>query len=181
MDVDFIATHAVHFSETSKAAIDRARGISKLIIGTLQRISFSISPAMLDDFGLNAAMEWLRNEISILNGIPCVFKSDYDEQSLSFEIRTDIFRICLETLPNVMEHANATKAKIRVEFIEENVLLTIADNDKDIDVDQKKETPLCNSMQERSDTINGQLKIKSHLGEGTTVRFIIAKLKNEIL
>lgn len=180
MDVELLANSSAGFPESSKAVVDHALGVSKLIISTLQRISFSISPAMLDDFGLNATLEWLCNEFSILNGIPCEFKSDYDEQSLSQEIKTDIFRICQESLTNVIEHAAATHVKISVETIEDNILLRIADNGKGFDVDQKKETPGLNSMQERADTINGQLSVQSKMGEGTTVSFIIAKQKNDI-
>jgi len=181
MDVDLIANNSNALSDSSKAAVEHALGASKLIITTLQRISFSISPAMLDDFGLNATLEWLCNEFSILNTISCEFKSNYDEQSLSHEIKTDIFRICQESLTNVIEHACATHVKISIDCIEENVLLTIADNGKGFDVDQIKQTPGLNSMQERTDTINGQLTIQSKSGEGTTVRFTVAKQKNDIL
>ena len=180
MDVDLIANNSNALSDSSKAAVEDAVEASKLIIGTLQRISFSISPAMLDDFGLNATLEWLCNEFSILNSIPCEFKSNYNEQSLSQEIKTDIFRICQEALTNVIEHADATHVRISVESIEKNILLTIADNGKGYDIDQKKETPGLNSMQERADTINGHLMVQSKIGEGTTIRFTISKLTNDL-
>jgi len=179
MDVDLLANSSTGLPDSSKAIVDHALGVSKLIISTLQRISFSISPAMLEEFGLNATLEWLCNEFSILNGIPCEFKSDYAEHSLSQEIKTDIFRICQEALTNVIEHAAATQVKIRLETVEENILLTIADNGKGFNVDQKKETPGLNSMQERADTINGQLAVQSNIGKGTTVRFTIAMQKND--
>ncbi len=181
MDIDLMAISSTDLPDSSKATIDHALGVSKSIIDTLQRISFSISPAMLEDFGLNATLEWLCNEFSILNSIPCEFKSNYDEQSLSLEIKTDIFRICQESLTNVIDHACATLVKIRVECIDEYILIAIADNGKGFDVDQIKETPGLNSMQERADTINGQLTVHSKAGEGTTVRFTIAKQKNDIL
>jgi len=181
MDVDLIANNSDALSDSSKSAVEHALGASKLIISTLQRLSFSISPAMLEDFGLNVTLEWLCNEFAILNTITCEFKSSYDEQSLSLEIKTDIFRICQEALINVIEHAAATHVKISVEHIEENVVLTVADNGKGFDIDQKKETPGLNTMQERTDTINGELVIQSKIGEGTTVRFTIAKQKNDIL
>jgi len=180
MDVDLIANNSDALSDSSKSAVEHALGASKLIISTLQRLSFSISPAMLEDFGLNATLEWLCNEFSILNTIPCEFKSNYDEQSLPLEIKTDIFRICQESLTNVIEHAGATRVNISVESIEENVLLTIMDNGKGFNVDQVKETPGLNSMQERTDTINGQLTVQSKIGEGTTVKLTIAALKNDL-
>lgn len=181
MDIDLLANSSADFPESSKVVIDHALDVSRIVIDTLQRLSFSISPAMLEDFGLNATLEWLCNEFSILNGIPCDFKSNYDEQSLSLEIKTDIFRICQESLTNVIDHAAATHVKISVESIEENVLLTITDDGNGFDVDLKKQTPGLNSMKERADTINGQLTIQSEIGKGTTVSFTIAKQINEVL
>lgn len=181
MDVDLIANSSAVLPASSKAVVGHALEISKLIIATLQRISFSISPAMLDDFGLNATLEWLCNEFSILNTIPCEFNSNYNEHRLSQEIKTDIFRICQEALTNVIEHSTATQVKISLDMVEENVLLTITDNGKGFNMDQKKETPGLNSMQERADTINGQLSVESNIGAGTTVRFTIAMQKNDRL
>ena len=63
--------------------------ISRLLIKTLQRILFSISPAILHEFGLNASLEWLCKEFSALYDIPCVFKTAYDEQRLTGKIKTD--------------------------------------------------------------------------------------------
>ena len=59
MDVGWIANNIQGMPEKFKNRIDHASEVSKLLIKTIQRLSFSISPQMLDDFGLNATLEWL--------------------------------------------------------------------------------------------------------------------------
>jgi signal transduction histidine kinase len=70
---------------------------------------------MLDDFGLNDTMEWLCNDFSVLNGIPCNFESSCDEKKLTHEEKLDLYRICQEALKNVIQHAEAGRVVIRLE------------------------------------------------------------------
>lgn len=175
MDIDLIANNSHELSETSRGTVDHALAVSKLTIQTLQRISFSISPGMLDEFGLNVTMDWLCKEFSILNGIPCDFESAYDEDTLTGEIKIDFFRICQESLTNVSEHALAKKVKVSIQSIDDKIQLTITDDGKGFEIDQKKATPGLNSMKERAASINGTLTVISKPGEGTTVSMILAK------
>ena len=175
MDIDWIANNLPGLSKSSKVRIDHAVVISNLLIKTIQRISFSISPNMLDDFGLNATLEWLCKEFSILNEIPCDFESAYDEESLTNEMKIDFFRICQESLTNVISHAQAVNVKIRIEEVEDNIQLTITDDGKGFDMDQQKETPGFVSMRERAASINGQLTVQSETGGGTRVCVTVAK------
>ena len=175
MDVDLVASDAASLSELSRKTIAHALDVSKLIISTLQRISFSISPAMLDEFGLDETLKWLGKEFSILNDIPCEIETNYDESTLSHEIKIDFFRICQESLTNIIEHSAATSVKINIEAIENNIRLTITDNGKGFEINQKKDTPGLNSIKERAASINGQLNIESKIGGGTRVCVTVEK------
>ena len=180
MDVELIACCEPGLSESSKNRIDHALVISNLLIKTLQRISFTISPYMLEKLGLNATLEWLCREFTILNGIPCSFESACDEESLTQEIKIDFFRICQESLSNVIDHAKACNAKIGIEDVDDKIQLTITDDGKGFDINQQKPTPGLISMRERVDSINGDLTIQSEIGKGTRVCVTIAKLYGDI-
>lgn len=179
MDIDLVACCETDMAEASKKRIEHALGISNLLIKTLQRISFTISPYMLEELGLNATLEWLCREFSILNGIPCSFKSGYDVESLTPEIKTDFFRICQESLSNVIDHAKASGVKIGIDEKDDKIRLTIVDDGEGFDITQQKKTPGLTSMRERADSINGELTIFSETGVGTTVCFTIAKQYND--
>lgn len=73
-------------SGLSKKRVEHAMAVSDLLMNTIRRISFSISPTMLYDIGLNETLQWHCKEFAILNGIPCVFKSMYNEAGLIKEI-----------------------------------------------------------------------------------------------
>lgn len=149
--------------------------ISRLLIKTLQRILFSISPAILHEFGLNASLEWLCKEFSALYDIPCVFKTAYDEQRLTGEIKTDFFRICQEALSNIIDHGNAVNVHISITETNDKIKLCINDDGNGFDMNQQKETPGFISMRERVNSINDELVIESKPGSGTSVCVTIAK------
>lgn len=75
MYVQLIAANIPDLLPGTKSNIDHGLTVSDSLINTLQRISFSISPNILKEFGLNAALEWLCKEFSILNNIPCSLKT----------------------------------------------------------------------------------------------------------
>jgi len=120
-------------------------------------------------------LEWHCKEFSILNGIPCVFESAYGESDLTQEIKMDFFRICQESLINVMYHAEASNVKIRIEENDDKIYLTIVDDGEGFDIEQKKQTSGLIHMRELAASINGQLTIQSQIGEGTKVSVEIFK------
>ena len=107
LDISWIAANAPGLPVSSKSRIENAVLVSELLIKKIQRIAFSISPNMLDLFGLNDTLKWLSNEFTILNRIPCSFESEYDEERLTREVKIDFFRICQEALTNIIDHAGA--------------------------------------------------------------------------
>ena len=109
------------------------------------------------------------------NGIVGSFENAYDEANLTREIKIDFFRICQESLTNIMYHAQASNVKISIEDIGDKICLAIIDDGKGFDIDQQKQTPGLISMRERAASINGQLTIQSEIGEGTRVCVAIAK------
>ena len=175
MNIDSIKITEPGLSASAKSKIDHALALSDLLVNTIRRISFSMSPNMLDDLGLNAVFEGQCKEFSMLNGIPCEFESAYDEANLSQEIKLDFFRICQESLTNVMYHAQANKVKISIEDVDDKIQLTIIDDGKGFDMDQQKQSSGLISMRQRAASINGQLTIQSEIGRGTRVGVTIAK------
>ncbi|SRR5260221_2755285 len=175
LDVDWISENVPGMDTLLKNRVEHALVISDLLVKTIRRISFSISPGMLEDIGLNATLKWHCREFSILNGISCHFESAYDEAALTNEIQTDFFRICQESLRNVMYHAVAGSVRISIEDAADKIILTITDDGKGFDVNQQQETPGLTRMRERAASINGQLTIQSGPGAGTKICVAVTK------
>jgi len=175
LDVDWIKTHEPGLSGTSKKRVEHAIAVSDLLMNTIRRISFSISPTMLYDIGLNETLQWHCNEFAILNGIPCIFNSMYNEADLIKEIQLDFFRICQESLNNVMDHAQASEVKISIVDKEGKIYLSIADDGAGFDADQQKQTPGLTNMRELAASINARLAIHTAPGCGTRIEVVVAK------
>ena len=173
MDMDWLAENTSDQNPAFRTRVDHAMGICEMLIKALRRISYSISPNMLYDVGLHDTLKWLCEEFSILNGIPCYFESNCDNSILSQEIQLDVFRICQESLSNVMYHAEANEVRIKVEDSGERLCLTITDNGKGFEVEQHDETSGLSNLMKRAVSINGNLEIKSEIGKGTTICFMV--------
>ena len=175
MEVDWISSNASELSPGSKSRMEHASVVADLLINTIRRISFSISPHMLDDLGLNETLKWHCKEFSILNGIPCEFESAYNDNDLSYEMKLDFFRVCQESLSNIMYHAQAKNVKISIVDTGDKIELSIVDDGQGFDVDQQKNTSGITRMRERIASINGKLSIQSEIGKGTRVSATVTK------
>jgi signal transduction histidine kinase len=131
---------------------------------------------MLDDLGLNATLEWLCREFTVLNGIPCKFISSYNEANLSHEVKMDFFRISQASLTNVMYHAQANNVWISVEDIGDLITLTVTDDGMGFSTDEHSQAIGLKRMHDRATSINGHLVINSEAGKGTRVCVSVPKL-----
>lgn len=180
MDIEWIAQHLGDMDKIARSKTDHALMMSGLLIDSIRRISYSISPDMLDDMGLQETLKWLSQEFSILNGIPCHFESSADLSPLSHEIQLDFYRICQEALNNIMYHAEASSVHIRIGANEKGIVLAIADDGKGFDSRQSKPSSGLDHIRERVASINGKLDIQSELGQGTIITVSIPTQLTEV-
>ncbi len=140
-------------------------------VKSVRRIAYELRPGILDDLGLNAALEWQSMEFQKRTGIECTFYSELDDAILNKEIVTSIFRIYQEALTNVIRHSKATKVTSGLFSDGDSYILNIQDNGKGFDQDDvaNKHTLGLVGMRERSTMISGTLKIESIPLKGTTV------------
>ena len=150
-----------------KNRIEHAMAASDLLINTIRRISFLISPNMLHDLGLNETLKLLCKEFTHLKGIPCVYESEYDEMRLTQELKLDFFRICQEALSNVINHTQAHSVNISIKDTGDEICLSIADEGEGFDLEQQKQQPGLINMRERAASINGRLTIQRENGKGS--------------
>ncbi|MGZ5218845.1 MAG: PAS domain-containing sensor histidine kinase [Chitinophagaceae bacterium] len=174
MNIGWLGKH-LDLPAPAKEKMEEALLLSDLLVRAIRRISFSVSPNMLDELGFNETMEWECREFSVLNGVPCSYTSNCNEDDLSMEIKIDFFRICQEAFSNIMEHAEAKSVKIMLENNGDTISLSIHDDGKGFDMSQQNVSSGLINMQQLAVSINGQLSIESRRGEGTAVTVTIKK------
>lgn len=175
MDIQGIRDHLSELPPAVRGRIEDAAVVSQQLITTIRRLSFSISPNMLEHLGLNATLEWHCKEFTILSGIPCTFETTFDDARLTDELRIDLFRICQESLQNILKHAQAGEVRVSIQELGEQIRLTILDDGKGFDQMQQKLQSGLIRMRERAASINGQLTIHSVPGKGTAISVVIPK------
>ena len=97
-------------------------------IVSARRIAADLRPAMLDDLGLSAALEWLVRNWSSRSGVDVALLADPVDEVINEAAATAIYRIAQEALTNVGRHARATQADVRLRFDETDLVLCVEDD-----------------------------------------------------
>ncbi|HKC66808.1 MAG TPA: PAS domain-containing protein, partial [Bacteroidia bacterium] len=97
-------------------------------IVSVRRIAKDLRPGVLDDLGLEAAIDWQAREFEERTGIKTTFTSELNNQNFSKEINTAVFRIAQESLTNITRHAQATAVHIKMGIEANSIILNITDN-----------------------------------------------------
>ncbi|MDB5202738.1 MAG: domain S-box-containing protein [Ferruginibacter sp.] len=168
-DMDWLGSNTPELNGFAKERVTHAVTVSGMMITTIRRIAFSVSPNILSDLGLNETLVWMCDEFSAINHIPCEFEAAYDEQRVSPEIRMDFFRICQEAMNNIIRHAAAKRVNVCIREDNSFVYLVISDDGKGFDVLSTPAGSGITGMQELASSVNGVLEIHSIPGEGTIV------------
>lgn len=140
-------------------------------IQTVRRIATELRPAVLDDLGLVAAIEWQVKEFERRTGIPCKFSSNTENIEIDGQFSISVFRILQESLTNIMRHSGANSVAVELKKTDQELVLRVEDNGKGI----KLETVSSGSslgifgMRERARLIGGKLRIFKGTETGTTV------------
>ncbi len=139
---------------------------------SVQRISTYLRPALLDDLGLTAAIEWQLEEFGGRTGIECELQIEADERGLEDELSTAIFRIFQETLTNIARHAQAKRAWVSLVRQGGCLVLEVRDNGRGITRAQMEHSRSFGviGMRERLYPWGGEVDFRGEQGKGTTVR-----------
>ncbi len=160
--------------EEAKSDGERAEalaGVRELVVGTLhdvRRIAVELRPKALDDFGLVAALERLRETFSEQTGMRVDLESQIRER-LPTQVETALYRIVQEALTNIVKHAQASAVSIVLARKANVVTAVIEDDGRGFNLAATREGLGLLGMGERLALLGGKLKIESSHGAGTTI------------
>lgn len=97
-------------------------------MAAVRRIASNLRPMMLDDLGLNAAIEWLAHDASHRIGVEVELHLDEIRQPISAVASIALYRMVQEALTNVARHARATAVRIEIQQQAGELVLTVEDN-----------------------------------------------------
>jgi len=162
-------------SKPIQEKLAQLRDLAVETLDGLRHYAQELRPAILDDLGLVAALEWMVDNLITEEGLDVDVQLDMQKRDLPHEVQLALFRIAQEALGNIKRHAEASKVLIRLESGAETVRMTITDNGKGFEVPARLSDLVSTGMlgligmQERAQLLRGTLSILSELGKGTTV------------
>ncbi len=135
---------------------------------------FELSPPILYEFGLEAALEWLADKINEEHGLNSRLIDDGRPKPLKEDISVLLFQIVRELLVNVVKHARASNVIISMQRVNDNATVIVADDGVGAEKIERDSSDFTGgfglfSIRERLRDIGGEFNIESEVGNGTRV------------
>ena len=147
------------------------------IIENVRRLSRDLSPSILEDLGLTAALRWLVEDFSRHSNIKISLDLPDIDNLFSQDAQIIIYRIFQEAFTNIGRHAQATNVSGVIKKKEGGVDFLIEDDGKGFDLKKieariptEKSLGLM-AMDERAKMLGGELKIETKQSNGTRIIF----------
>ena len=156
----------------AQGAASTLRTLVSTALEGVQRIARGLRPSVLDDLGLEEALERLTSEFARAN--PFVVDLHVTGPRLprlpdSLEIA--LYRVAQEALTNVSKHASPRGVSVLVHRNPSVVRLVIEDDGKGFDVSGARSDIQLGllGMRERAHLVGGSMTVESSVGQGTTI------------
>jgi PAS domain S-box-containing protein len=161
-------------TERSQADLQQALKLIQQTISDARRISATLRPTVLDDFGLPAAIslevQSLREE-----GYRVEYEEGLGDERLPAMVENALFRVAQEALSNIQKHGQTRKMRIELRRREDEVYLEIRDYGRGFDLEATSpgselgKTVGIARMREWALLLGGKLEIHTKPGRGTSV------------
>lgn len=143
----------------------------------LHMLSLSLRPPGLDELGIHEALDWYIQNLGREASLPITLEvKGLGHRRVAPIVETELFRIAQEALHNVVRHAKAASATVKLEFTRSSFVLIVEDNGIGFDASSvlsmsgsKRNIGLL-GMKERAEICGGNLEIDSSPGYGTKLK-----------
>ena len=138
---------------------------------------FEISPPILYELGLDAAMEWLAERLQEQQGITVEVEFKGKERDGKGDLHTILFQAVRELLTNIRKHSQAKNVKIHVIRSKKEIKIAVQDDGVGFVPSSRRQKGSVRNfglfnIEEQLKHIRGKFEIVSSPGKGTTVTLI---------
>lgn len=144
--------------DVAQSALDNVRGLSQ-----------SLHPSILDELGLDSAIQWYVSTIEKQHGLQVSYTRLGAPVAVDATIAIQVYRVLQEAVSNVARHSGARSTRIVLRFVAGAVELDIVDDGRGIGPAGRRGLGLV-AMRERAELVGGTLDLLEPDGGGTLVR-----------
>lgn len=165
-------------------SVEEIRALLDQTLEDTRTLTFELSPPVLHELGLEAALDWLADQMQEQHNLRIEVETFEQSNSLDDEMRALLFRGVRELLVNVVNHAQTGYAKVVLKKNGGNIQVEVEDDGVGFDSSQLNDYRKGSrgfglfDLRERLDLLGGSLQITSKPGEGTRV-VIVAPLSSK--
>ncbi len=156
-------------------ALDESLALLERTIQSSRNLTYELSPPVLHELGLCAALEWLVHQLRANFGIAGQFFDDLLPKPLSDDLRIVLFQAVRELLTNVGKHSRANMARVSAKVVAGELCLEVVDDGVGFDpglyrtLRQGTNGMGLFSVRERMAHLETRMEIISAPGQGTRV------------
>ncbi|MEW5821916.1 MAG: sensor histidine kinase [Cyanobacteriota bacterium] len=145
------------------------------IIVHIRKICQNLRPSILDDLGLNSAIEWLLDDLEKFGIVPHIDIDENIEISLPKKTELMVFRIIQELTNNIKKHSQATNTWLKITNENKEIQILIKDDGCGFNYNEENinKTLGLVGIKERVKSVSGKLDIQSEINKGTEVKIFI--------
>lgn len=131
------------------------------IVTSVRRIAADLRPAMLDDLGLEAALEWLIKDWASRGRTAIHYRLDPLEVDLNDAAKTAVYRIVQEALTNVSRHAQASEVQVSLQREGDALHIVVEDDGVGLapDAASKRHSHGLRGIRERARALGGRAEM----------------------
>jgi signal transduction histidine kinase len=154
-------------------------------VENVRRISRDLSPCLLEDLGLSAALKHLIENVAEDYDVTFSIDAVDVDHLFSREAQVLIYRIFQEALTNIVRYAEATEISFAVARRKEGISFLVEDNGKGFDLNEMRgKDPAqkgmgLTTMEQRTRMLGGILALSSREGKGSSIIFTVPVTNNE--
>ncbi|GAF01852.1 sensor histidine kinase [Saccharicrinis fermentans] len=146
-------------------------------VNSISEIAFNISPHILVNYGIIAAIESFIAKLNLSEKFKIIF-SHNDVQRLDKNKEITVYRIFTELINNAIKYAKTTKVTFHIEENQYGINLHYRDNgigfNKE-EIGKKKAGMGLQNLRNRVQSFNGKFVLNSELGRGVEVKMWLPK------
>lgn len=151
--------------------IARMEALLETTVAATRRISSDLRPLMLDDLGLQPALEWLVESFTERTSVSCELAVGNADLELPDLQATAVFRTVQESLTNIAKHASASRVDVAIEHRDSELTVSVRDDGVGfLPEDSRKPNSYgLLGLRERAALLGGEARVTSAPGRGTHV------------
>jgi signal transduction histidine kinase len=156
-------------SAAAAPAVTECKKLVDDMFRTVRNLALGLRPSMLDDFGLQAALEWQARDFMSRSALTVDLKMDGDFDALPDKHRTCVYRIVQEAMTNCVRHAHAKTIQVGVTADGDRLRVSISDDGIGVDNTGRRKGLGLRGIDERVKELQGTMRLECEPGRGTSI------------